>query len=409
MTPIEEVRRLVLDTVPPTGSEPVELAHTVGRVLAADVVAPEDVPPFPNSAMDGFAVRAADVARPGAVLQVIEDVPAGKVATRIVGEGEAIRIMTGAPMPQGADTVVRVEDTEAQEDKVHILVAVEEGTSVRPAGGDVRTGEVVLEQGTRIGPAHLGVMANLGVVTPMVARRPKVALMSTGDELRPAETPILPPGAIRDSNRPMLAALLPEAGAEVADRGSVPDDPERLGAVITEAAEEADVIVTSGGVSMGDYDVTKMLLGGGSDVEFYQVAMKPAKPFAFGTVRGTPFFGLPGNPVSVFISFEQFVRPALLAMQGAKALFRPLVMGVAGERLDTDAAKTVFVRVRFVDQEGELRVVSSGGQQSNVLSAMADADALAVVPVGTAVVEEGEQVRLELFRAAETRGLADAG
>jgi molybdopterin molybdotransferase len=246
--PIEEVRSTILRTVRPTGSETVALAEAVGRVLAEPVVAPHDVPSFSNSAMDGFAVRAQDVGSPGAVLEIVEDVAAGQTATVALGPGQAIKIMTGAPMPDGADTVVRVEDTSEEGSKVTIATAPEEGTSVRPPGGDVVAGATVFEAGARLTPAHVGTLATIGVVSPGVSRRPRVAVLSTGDELAPPETEALEPGMIRDSNRPMLLALVEEAGSEAIDMGRIADDADALRAALGEAAAESDLIVTSGGV-----------------------------------------------------------------------------------------------------------------------------------------------------------------
>lgn len=407
MRTIEEVRSSILATVRSTGSESAALDEAVGRVLFEPVVAPHDVPSFANSAMDGFAVRAEDVASPGAVLEVVEDVAAGQTASMSVGQGQAIKIMTGAPMPDGADTVVRVEDTSEEGGKVTIATATEHGKSVRPPGGDVAAGTTVFESGVRLTPAHIGTLATIGVISPSVGRRPRVAVMSTGDELVPPETEVLDPGMIRDSNRPMLLALVEESGAEAMDMGRIPDDADSLRSALGRAAAEADLIVTSGGVSMGEYDVTKMVLREEADVDFYPVAMKPGKPQGFGMVAGTPFFGLPGNPVSVLVSFEQFVRPALLSMQGARALLRTRVMGVAGEDLHSDPAKEEFIRVRFVGGEVPPRVVQTGGQGSHVLSGAANADAFAVLPREVARVGADEPVILELFRAIETRTVDD--
>ena len=403
MRPLEDVRADVLGSVGRLGSERVGLSDAVGRVLAEPIVSTEDVPPFPNSAMDGFAVRSEDVATPNARLQVVADLPAGQAASVPVARGQAVRIMTGAVLPEGADTVVRVEETEVEGETVLVGVEVPAGTSVRPAGGDIEAGQTVFEPGIRLTPTHVGVLATVGVVEPLVSMRPRVALMSTGDELAPPETAKLGPGMIRDSNRPMLAGLLVEAGAEVLDLGRIPDEADTLRAAVGRAVAEADVVVTSGGVSMGDYDVTKLVLRDEVGVNFWQVAIKPAKPFAYGEVGGKPFFGLPGNPVSVLVSFEQFVRPALLTMQGARAVLRPTVAGVSGETLVTDPKKTVFVRVRVENEDGRLRAVSSGEQASNVLSATAAADAFAVVPRGVASVDVGEPIVLELFRSPETR------
>lgn len=403
MRSIEEVRATILATVRRTSPETVQLGDSVGRVLAEDVIAPHDVPSFSNSAMDGFAVLAADVTNPGAVLEIIEDVPAGQNPTVMVGSGQAVKIMTGAPMPEGADTVIRVENTSEADGKVTVSTAPDRGTSVRPPGGDVATGTTVFEAGTRLTSSHVGVLATIGVVAPVVARRPRVGVMSTGDELVPADIENLPRGKIRDSNRPMLVQLVAEAGAIALDEGNISDDPDELRSVLDDVTDRVDVIVTSGGVSMGEYDVIKMVLREEADVDFYPVAMKPGKPQGFGTVKTVPFFGLPGNPVSVFVSFEQFMRPALLAMQGASALLRTRVMGVAGEDFESDPAKEEFVRVRIDGDEIPPRVVTTGGQGSHVLSGLANADFFAVLGRGVERVGVGQPVPLELFRARETR------
>ncbi len=333
--------------------------------------------------MDGYAVRAEDVESAPVDLTVIEDVPAGRVATRSLVPGTAIKIMTGAPIPEGADAVVRVEDTSQSGDIVTIMIGVPAGTSVRRAGGDVEAGTEVIGSGIRLAAAHIGVLANLGIAELAVHRRPRVALASTGDELVPVDGPALGPGQIRDSNRPMLAAMLTELGVQVIDLGRIPDDAAALREAIASGVEAADVIVTSGGVSMGEYDLVKKVLGELGNIEFWQVAMQPAKPFAFGTIGGKPLFGLPGNPVSSFVAFEQFVRPGLLKMMGARSLFRPRVQGRTRVKLSTDPEKTVFVRVR-TSTEGEVRwCAPSGGQSSNVLSAVVAGDAFAVVPEGT--------------------------
>ncbi len=407
MKPLEEARSEVLSAVEPLGIEEVSIWEAGGRVLATDIIAPEDVPPFPNSALDGSAVRAGDVTRPGSVLEVIGELAAGSAPDVEVGPGEALKIMTGAPMPDGADTVVPVELTATEGSKVVIDVSVEAGASVRPAGGDVARGHFVVPAGTRLTPMHIGVLATIGVAAPMVSARPVVAFMSTGDELAPVETGTLVPGGIRDSNRPMLKALLLDAGADLVDLGIVPDDPDTLRRALQEGSR-ADVIASTGGVSMGDYDVTKLVLEGQSEVDFWKVAIQPAKPFAFGRVGDALFFGLPGNPVSVLISFEQFLRPALLRMQGARAILRPRLLAVAAEEIATDPEKTVFTRVVVEGLDGaDVRVRTSGGQSSNVLSAAAVADAFAVIPVGVGTVPVGGQVTLELFKWPESREWPD--
>ncbi|MFQ5948607.1 MAG: gephyrin-like molybdotransferase Glp [Acidimicrobiia bacterium] len=341
-------------------------------------------------------------------LVVTEEVTAGHVAGGEVESGTAIKIMTGAPIPAGADAVVKVEDTEPGDGSVRVLVEVEPGTAIRPSGGDVVAGSLVLEEGERLGPAHLGVLASLGVARPLVRQRPRVAFMSTGDEVQPPETPRLQPGQIRDTNRPILAGLLTEFGAEVLDLGIVPDDAGLLLSALEKGAEEADAVVTSGGVSMGEYDLVKQVLVEQGHVEFWNVVMQPAKPFAFGFLGDTPLFGLPGNPVSVMVAFEQFLRPALLHRMGSRRLFRPRVSGVLRGAVRTNPEKAVFLRVTAVFRDGDWEVDLSGGQESNVLTALARADAFAVVPVGVGGMEAGEEIELEMFRWPEIRTLEEA-
>lgn len=397
MRPLEDARRDVLSAVRPLPVEATPLDDCVGLVLADDVIAAHDVPPFANSAMDGFAVRAADVAAPPVELPVLEDVRAGSVPTQQVAAGQAIKIMTGAPVPVGADAIVPVENTEPSPGGIRILESVEPGTSIRLAGGDVAAGSVVLGAGTALGPAHVALLAGVGASSPAVHRRPRVAIMSTGDELRPPSTETLEPGQIRDSNRPLLRACLVAAGATVLDLGIIGDDEGQLREALSRAAAEADAIATSGGVSMGEYDLVKAVLTELGGIEFWRVAMQPAKPFAFGAIDGVPLFGLPGNPVSVFVAFEQFMRPALRKMMGHTALHRPRIQGVMDEPVSTNPEKTVFVRVALGWMDGVPHARLSGGQSSNVLTALALADALAVVPVGVGNVSAGETVELEMI------------
>lgn len=399
MRPLPDAQRDVLAGVSRMEPVDVDLDCALGLILAEDIVASHDVPPFANSAMDGFAVVGADVASAPTVLEVIEDVAAGHVASASVSPGTAIRIMTGAPMPVGADTVVRVEDTASEGGKVRVMSGVATGTAVRAAGGDVAAGSLVFRAGTELTPPHLGVLATIGVARPRVFRNPRVAVMSTGDEVLAPETPTLKPGTIRDANRPLLKGLLAELGVEVRDFGIIRDDADRLRSVLTEAAAESDVVVTSGGVSMGDYDLVKQILTELGSVELWKVAMQPAKPFAFGSINGTPLFGLPGNPVSVMVAFENFLRPALLKMRGAALLFRPLASAVWGEPVDTDPSKAVFLRVV---REGD-KVRLAGGQESNVLSATANADAFAVVGAGISSMKVGDPVPLLEFRLPASR------
>ncbi len=403
MKSIADYRAQILGSVRQVGIETVSYREAVGRVLRATVTAAEAVPAFSNSAMDGYAVRSEDVSQPGATLSVVGEISAGVGPSREVGPGEAIKIMTGAPMPDGADTVVRVEDTESVGGDVRIGPRVEPGTSVRLPGSDLAQGADVVPAGRRMESADVGVLASVGAVEVEVSKRPKVAVLSTGDEVMAAEKKALGPGQIRDSNRPMLLSLVQEAGAVAVDFGRVPDEEAALKAALGEAAATCDLIVTSGGVSMGDYDVVKAVL---SDVgvEFFPLAMKPGKPQGFGQLGGTPFFGLPGNPVSVFVSFEQFVRPALLAMQGASALLRPRMRAVAGESFKSDPVKAEFFR-GVIAYEPHPVVRRAGGQGSHVLSGVAGADVFAISPVGSAIIKAGETMEVELFTAAATRSI----
>lgn len=412
MRMLAEAQAEVLDAVSRLPVMPISLREAGGLVLAEPVAAGHDLPPFPNSAMDGFAVRAADLVSIPAELDILEDVPAGSVPRHRVEPGTAVKIMTGAPMPDGADTVVKVEDTEPVESaggpRVRILAAAPLGMAVRVAGGDIRAGSRVVEPGVRLGPAHLAVLAAVGEAWPRVHRRPVVGIMSTGDEVVSPETAVLAPGKIRDTNRSLLRRMLDELGATTIDFGIVPDDAAALRSVLGHAAHECDVVVTSGGVSMGEYDLVKHVLTELGTVDFWKVAMKPAKPFAFGVLDAAPFFGLPGNPVSVAVAFEQFLRPALLEMMGADRLFRPRIAAIADDDLETDPEKTVFLRVSVTYEPASgWRTKLSGGQDSNMLSALAAADAFAVVPVGVGDVAAGSTVELEMFHWPEQRTRAE--
>lgn len=405
MKPLEEAQHQVLSAISPLPALSVPLLDALGLVLAEDVIATEDVPSFANSAVDGYAVRAIDTDRAPSTLLVLEDVPAGSMPVRAVTPGAAIKVMTGAPIPVGADAVVRVEDTKDHGERVEIAVTVSPGGAIRGAGGDVRAGQLVFGAGTRLGPRHLGVLASLGVAEPLVGGRPRVAVISTGDEVRPFFTASLAPGQIRDSNRPLLLGLLASLGAEVLDVGIVRDDADDLRETLLQASRTCDAVLTSGGVSMGDYDLVKQVLAELGGIELWQVAMQPAKPFAFGSIGGKPLFGLPGNPVSVLVAFEQFVRPALLRMMGSPFLFRPRIMGRMAEEVATDPAKTVFLRVVVDRSSGEWLAAPAGAQSSNVLSATANADCFAVVPRGIGTVESGGRVILEMFNWPEEVGV----
>jgi molybdopterin molybdotransferase len=401
LIPLEDARAHVLDRCGVVAPGAVPLAGALGRVSAEVVVAGETVPPFDNSAMDGFAVRAADTAGAPVVLDVVDTVAAGASPTRPVGPGQAVRIMTGAPLPEGADAVVMVERTVARDGgrSVQIEVPVTSGTATRRAGDDVAAGDVVVGAGTVLRPGHLGVLASVGTAEVSVFPAPRVGVLSTGDELADASAP-LRPGQIRDSNRPTLCALVAQAGFVAVDLGTVADDEAALAEAFRTAASGCDAVVTSGGVSMGDFDLVKVVLDRLGDMRWMQVAIKPAKPFVFGLVGGTPVFGLPGNPVSSMVSFELLARPALRKMAGfpQAAWSRPVIVGVAGEALRRQPdGKVHFVRVvASVDDDGRHQVRSAGGQGSHQLSAMATANALAVLADGDGV-EAGAPVPVLLL------------
>ena len=410
-----EARAKVLGACAALPPASVRLGDARGSVVADAVTAREQVPPFDNTAMDGFAVRAADTVHAPVELEVVGTLAAGAAPSVPVGAGEAVRIMTGAPMPQGADAVVMVERTTAVGDgRVRIEVAAEPGDHIRPAGDDLEPGHVVVAPGAVLGAAHLGVLASVGVTDVTVYPRVRVGVMSTGDELVQGAA-LLRPGQIRDSNRPVLLALVAEAGCVPVDLGSIRDDEGSISAAIESGVARCDAILTSGGVSMGDFDYVKVVLDRVSDdMEWMQIAIKPAKPLAFGTIRAgdrrVPVFGLPGNPVSSMVSFELFARPALRQMMGHPVLDRPTVSAVADDGFPRRPdGKTHFVRVaaRF-EPDGRCHVRSSGGQGSHQLAAMAAANALVVLPDGDGV-GPGAAVQAMLLTEPVTGGVAPLG
>ena len=389
-----EARQYVLDNCKVGDVIEATIAEAVGAVLAESVVASEDVPPFANSAVDGYAVRAADVATPPARLHVVAEVAAGWSTDRVVGTGEAIRIMTGAPMPAGADASVMVEDTVRDGDDVLVNKPVSKGDSIRGVGEDVHVGAHLFDAGTVVRPAVAGVLSSINARRVHVVRTPRVAVLSTGDELV-NDGSSLRPGQIRESNKTMLLPLVAEVGCEAIDLGVVRDDEAALEAILRDAAASYDAIVTSGGVSMGEYDVVKAVLSRIAEMRWMQIAIKPAKPFAFGLLaageKRTPVFGLPGNPVSSMVSFELFARPALRKMLGHTVLDRTTVAAVADEGLPrrTDG-KTHYMRVfGAFGADGRYHISSVGAQGSHQLAATSLADAIAIVPDGEGVAPGG--------------------
>jgi len=393
MIPLEEARDHVLERVSPLPPAEVPLREATGLVLAADVLAGEAVPPFANTAMDGFAVVAADTVGAPVELEVIATIAAGSSRLPVIGRGQAARIMTGAPMPPGADAVVMVERTtyDPSASRVEIEIEVPAGNSVRDAGEDVMPGDLVFAKGTVLRPGHVGVLASIGVTAPLAHPRPRVGVVSTGDELVDGGGQ-LQRGQIRDSNRLTLLGLVRESGFEGIDLGLVPDSEQAITEAFRAGAQSCDAIISSGGVSMGAFDYVKVVLDHIADMRWMQIAIKPAKPFAFGMMGSTPFFGLPGNPVSSMVSFELFARPALRKMAGHSRLYRPTLPATTTSRLaHGDDGKTHFVRMSGgPDDNGRWIVSSAGGQGSHQLTAMARADALAVLPPGVSVEAGGE-------------------
>lgn len=399
MIALEDARTLVFRSVKRLDAVTLPIAGLDGFVLAEDVTAAEDVPPFPNTAVDGYAVRAVDVAQPPVELLVIGEIAAGAPPSHTVLPGTAVRIMTGAPMPPGADAVVMVEETERLDNgtRVRIRSSVKPGDAVRLAGSDVCRGVTVFEAGTALNGPSLGVLASINRNEVAVVPRARVAVLSTGDELVTDGGP-LEPGQIRESNKTMLVPLVHAAGADAVDLGVVVDNEHALEQVLRDAADSCDAIVTSGGVSMGDYDVVKAVLSRIADMSWMQIAIKPAKPFAFGLLtnrhgRRVPVFGLPGNPVSSMVSFEVLARPAIRQMMGHEpvASDRPRVWAITDEGLRREPDGKIHLTRVFggFGADGRLHVRSTGPQGSHQLAATAQADALALVPDGTGIAPGG--------------------
>ena len=401
MLSVEEALERVLAAVPVLGSEVVELGAALGRVLAEPIVAGRDLPPWDNSSMDGYALRAEDTTgasgeRP-ARLRVVGAVPAGAVANRAVGPGEAYRILTGAPMPGGADAVVPQEDVGRESGLVLVSRAVERGAFVRPRGEDIVSGETAIESGTVLRPAALGVLAALGRPVVRVYQRPRVAILSTGDELVDLDT-VPGPGQIANSNTYTLAALVREAGGIPVVLGIARDAPEDLKERFGWGTA-ADVLVSSAGVSVGDRDLVRDVMAAlGAELDFWKVSMRPGKPLTFGRLGGRPFFGLPGNPVSSMVTFELFVRPTLRKMGGHAALQRPRLRARALEAIDNPGARRGYLRVRLVPEGAHIRATPTGEQGSAILRSMLLADGLAVVPPDTRVAP-GQEVEVILLHS----------
>jgi molybdopterin molybdotransferase len=381
--------------------EKIGLVEALGRVLGEDLIAMRDNPPWDNSAMDGFAVRWEDIRQEHAItkpaeLKVIEDVPAGKVATKSVGAGQAIRIMTGAPLPKGADTVVKVEETEPSGDVVRVFKAVERGANIRPQGEDVKKGGCIIAKGTVLRPAEVGMLAILAKSFVIVHQRPRVAILSTGDELADLDERF-DEDKIINSNSYGIAAAVQEAGGVPILLGIARDQPAALKEKIGHGLN-ADILVLSGGVSMGDYDFTKAVFRElGAEMNFWKLAIRPGQPLAFGKIQGKLAFGLPGNPVSSMVTFEQLVRPAMLKMSGHRSYGRPVVQAVFQEKFSKRNDRRHFLRGILSREGGELTVRTTGDQGSGILTSMVKANGLIDVPEEVERLNPGDRVNVQVL------------
>jgi molybdopterin molybdotransferase len=405
LVPMQEARQRVLSAIAPLSPLELPLQEAHGCVLAQDVLAERDMPDFASSAMDGFAVRSGDVAAATpsepVELRIVGRALIGHRPESTVGGGEAVRIATGAPVPAGADTIVPIENAEVVGATVRIRAGNPEGKHVRPAGEDARSGQPLVRAGRRLGAPEMGLLAAAGASHPLVRPRPRVVVLSTGDELiSPSQPPEF--GQVHDSNAYLLFGALREAGASPVMAGIVPDDVDSFRENVLNHLVQADAFVSSGGVSVGERDVVKAAFFRRGDVEFFRVAMQPGMPQGFGHVEGKPYFGLPGNPVSVFVSFEVFIRPALMKMMGRTQLFRPEVRAALTQEVVGPKGKTQFARVLVRRRaDGSYSATPTGGRGSNLIATVSRANGLAVVPPGVERVAEGDEVTVWLFRSTE--------
>ena len=399
---VEHARRFILSQLTPiSGQERVALRSALGRVLAEDVIAPCNVPAHDNSAMDGYALRHADLAAEGpTTLRVIGSALAGKPFAGKIGQGECVRIMTGAVRPAGLDTVVIQEVVRVEGDTMKVPPGQRLGQNIRLAGEDLALGKPALKAGKRVGPPEIGLIASLGFAEISVRRRLRVAFFSTGDELCPVGS-ALSDGEVYDSNRYTLFGMLTRMGCEVLDLGIVRDDPAALEAAFRQAAKDADVVLTSGGVSVGEADFVKQLMQQLGEVLFWKIAMKPGRPMAFGRIADGPanawLFGLPGNPVAVMVTFYQFVRDALYTLMGTPVPVVPLLPAVCASPLKKAPGRSEFQRGILSQEDGRWLVRATGAQGSGILSSMSDANCFIVLAPDQTRVEAGETVQVQLF------------
>ena len=409
---VEDALGRVLSLARPLDPVEVDLEGAAGMVLAAAVKADAPVPPHDNSALDGYALRACDIAAAGpdnpVRLDVIYEQPAGSLDPRPVGRGQAVRIMTGAPVPAGSDAVVGFEDTDRRDwgragqqpsdqdrSTVAVLCPAEPGEAIRRAGEDLAAGSTALGAGSVLTPGAIGVAASLGRTRLPVRPRPRVAIVPTGDEV--VEIDAEPqPGQIRNNHAWALQALVAQHGGEPLRRPIVPDNLEAVRASLLAAAADSDLVLTIGGVSVGDHDLVKHVIGQ-HHIDFWRIRMKPGKPLAVGRIAGTPVLGLPGNPVSGLVVFELFGRPLLLAMQGRSDHERPLVNARAEAAIPGDRLRRTYARVRVWQREGRFHCRPTGAQGSGIMSSLARADALAVIPEGCASIAPGQSVPVQML------------
>jgi molybdopterin molybdotransferase len=399
MLTVEEALQEVLSRTRVLETESLDVTDALGRYLAEPVISRREIPPWPNSSMDGYAIRAGDTRDGAARLRVVAHIAAGVLPSRPIGSGEAARIFTGAPLPDGADAVVPQEDVEVDGDHVRVPAAIARDAFVRPRGEDVRPGDRVLEPGQRLGPAEIGLLATLGHSPVRVHRRPRVAILSTGNELADlGEEP--GPGQIPNSNSYSLMAQALEAGAIPINLGIARDE---LAAIErrVQSARQADVLLSSAGVSVGEFDLVREALGrSGAELHLWQVSMRPGKPITFGSLGRTLVFGLPGNPVSAMVTFELFVRPALLRMSGSARLQRPRLLARVRARIANPGQRRGYLRVRLHRHGEGFEAELTGEQGSAILRSMTLADGLAVV-APDATVEPGEAVEVIVLRPLE--------
>ncbi len=399
MLTVEEARKRMLDTVSVSATEQRGILDCLGHVLAEDIYAEEHIPPFDNSAMDGFAVIAEDVRGASEVtpvsLEVVEAIAAGYAPAKRIDRGQAARIMTGAMMPAGADAVVMQEVTQFNGEQVRIAEAVDKAENVRFTGESVRSGDLVIGSGKLLRPQECSMLASLNRSEVLVYRRPRVAVVSTGDELTPLGV-ALEPGKIHDSNRYGICAQLREAGCIPIDMGIARDDEAETERIFRGGLNRADALITSGGVSVGEHDVVKSVLAKLGKVNFWRVAMKPGKPQAYGIADGKPIFGLPGNPVSSLVVFELFVRPALLKMAGHSNPFRPAFKAKLEEAVANKDKRTNFMRAIITQREGEYYAKTTGPQGSGILYSLVLANGFIVIPPGVSL-KSGDEVEAQFL------------